>query len=182
MISKTLTKLIDEAILPGLVLVLGKFLGVVLVAKIISAEFKLISGEFFFPSFSFSNFSAYYTVNSFSNLAMYVGVGLGCAAILVRAHFFHSSHITPKMHIRLLKLGLTGLIAETYQLYHQAAVWLIFLWLATILILVQSFFGLTSAAIAIISFLITLNFSWFLVADIEQEVEIFATARKVFKR
>lgn len=181
MISATLVKLIDEAIIPGLVLVLGKFLGVILVAKVISAEFRLISGEFFFPSFSFTNFAAYETVNSFSNLVMFLAVGLGCAFVLVRAHFFHASHITPKMHIRLLKLGLQGLIAETYQLYHQAAVWLIFLWLATILILVQSFFGLTSAPIAIIGFLITINFSWFLLADIEQEIEIFKKSRKVLQ-
>lgn len=177
MISATLAKLIDEAILPGLVLVLGKFLGVILVAKIISAEFKMTSGEFFFPNFTFTNFSAYYTVNSYSNLVMFAAVGMGAAFILARAHFFHASHITPKMHVRLLRLGLTGLIAETYQLYHQAVVWLIFLWLATILVLTQAFFSLSNPIIAIVAFLVTLNFSWFLVADIELEVEIFRQRR-----
>ena len=181
MIAKTLAKLIDEAILPGLVLVLGKFLGVILVAKIISANFRITLGEFFFPSFSFSNYPTYYTVNSYSNLVMFAAVAIGAAFILVRAHFFHASHITPTMHVRLLKLGLQGLIAETYQLYHQAAVWLIFLWLATILVLSQAFFEISAPIIAIVAVLVTLNFSWFLIADIELEVEIFREQKKILR-
>lgn len=181
MISQTLAKLIDEAIFPGIVLVLGKLLGVIAVATIISANFKIKSGELFFPSFSFSSFSDYYTVNSYSNLVMFMVVAVGASLILVRAHFFHASHITPKMHLRLLKLGLQGLIAETYQLYHQAAVWLIFLWLATILVLSQAFFEISAPIIAIVAVLVTLNFSWFLIADIEQEVEIFRGNKKILR-
>lgn len=178
MISPTLVKLIDEAILPGLVLVLGKFAGVVLVAKIISAKFTISAGEFFFPTFSFTNLTTYYTVNSYSNLAMFAAVAAGAAFVLIRAHFFHASHISPVVHLRLLKLGLEGLIAETYQLYHAAAVWLLFLWLATILILLQAIFGLSNPIVAIIAFLLTLNFSWFIISDIEQEIEIFRGQRK----
>lgn len=180
MISPTLVKLIDQTIIPGLILVLGKFLGVILVAKIISAKFNLTFGNFFFPTFSFTKLSDYQIVNSYSNLAMFAAVAAGCTFVLIRAHFFHASHITPQLHLRLLKLGLEGLIAETYQLYHQATVWLIFLWLATILILLQAFSQLSNPIIAIIAFLISLNFSWFLIADIEQEIEIFKN-RKILR-
>ncbi len=173
MISQTLVKLIDQAVLPGAILVLGKFLGVILVSKIISVGWKFTTGIFFLPTLTFTSYDDYLQVNSYSNLIMFLAIAAGTAFVLVRAHFFHSSHIAPAVHLKLLKLGLEGLVAETYQLYHQAAVWLVFLWLATILILLQAFFGLSNSIIAIVAFLVSLNFSWFLISDIEQEVEIF---------
>lgn len=181
MISPTLVKLIDQSIIPGFILVFSKFLGVIIVAKIISASWKVATGTFFLPTFSFSNYQDYLTINSFSNLVMFLAIAAGTAFVLVRAHFFHASHISPSIHLKLLKFGLEGLIAETYQLYHQAAVWLLFLWLATILILLQAFFGLSNPVIAITSFLISLNFSWFLISDIEQEVEIFRKQKRLSK-
>jgi hypothetical protein len=175
MVSKSLSTLIDEAILPALLLILAKFAGVLIVTWVIGSswQLKFSSALPFLPSVSYPNYETYLASNSYSNFFMYLVLVMGCSVILVRAHFFHSSHISPTLHARLASLRLSSLVSDTFSLYHQGTIWLLFLWLATILILIQSFLSLNFAWIAIISFLVTLNFSWFLLVDIEQEIEIW---------
>jgi hypothetical protein len=175
MVSKSLSTLIDEAILPALLLILAKFFGVLIVTFVIGSswQLKFSSALPFLPTISYPNYQAYLTSNSYSNLLMYLVLALGCSFVLVKAHFLHSSHISPTLHARLASLRLSSLVSDTFSLYHQGTIWLLFLWLATVLILIQAFLGLSFAWIAIISFLLTLNFSWFFLIDIEQEIEIW---------
>jgi len=180
MVSKSLSTLIDEAILPALLLILAKFGGVVIVTLIIGSswQLKFSSALPFLPSVSYPNYQSYLVSNSYSNLLMYLVLVLGCSFVLVKAHFFHSSHISPTLHARLANLRLSSLVSDTFSLYHQGTIWLLFLWLATVLILIQAFLELSYAWIAIVSFLITLNFSWFFLVDIEQEIEIWRKERQ----
>jgi len=180
MVSKSLSALIDEAILPAFLLILAKFGGVVIVTLIIGSswQLKFSSTLPLLPSFSYPDYQSYLVSNSYSNLLMYIALVFGCSFVLVKAHFFHSSHISPSLHAKLENLKLSFLISDTFSLYHQGVIWLLFLWLATVLILIQAFFELSYAWIAIISFLITLNFSWFFIADIEREIEIWRSERQ----
>lgn len=175
MVAKSLATLIDEAMIPASAMVGAKILGVFLVANLIQAEFNVqfVPKFLFLPTFSFENLSQFLMVNSYSNLAMYLVIAAGGAWLLVQAHFFHASHISPKLHTQLIRLGLEGLIVETFVIYHRVGVWIAFLWLVTILILVQAFFGLTYGVLAIVIFLVTVNTSWFFIADVESEIQIW---------
>lgn len=175
MLSKSLVKLIDEAILPAVLLVGSKFASVILIATLSKSAFSFTFGRFFFflPSLSFSTFESYIFSNSYSNLFTYVVLAAGCAFVLLRAHFFHSSHVTPALHARLIKLRLSSLVADTFTIYHQAFVWFSFIWLFTIFLLIEAFLNIVYPWIAIVAFLISLNMSWFLIADVEEELEIW---------
>jgi len=180
MVSKSLTTLIDEAILPALLLIAAKFGGVLVVNSIIGSSWQLKFSSLmpFLPTFSYSNYQNYLVVNSYSNLLMYLVLVVGCSFVLIQAHFFHSSHISPTLHARLANLRLLSLVSDTFSLYHKGTIWLLFLWLATVLILIQSFLELNYAWIAIVSFLFTLNLSWFFLVDVEQEIEIWRSQRQ----
>lgn len=175
MFSKSLSRLIDEAILPAVLLVGSKFVGVFLLAAISKSAFNFQLGKILFvlPSVSFNSFNAYVFSNSYSNLFTYAVLVAGGTFILLRAHFFHSTHITPTLHAKLEKLRLTSLISDTFVIYHQAFIWFAFIWLFTIFLLVQAFLEFIYPWIAIVSTLISLNMSWFLIADVETEIEIW---------
>ena len=174
MVTKSLVKLIDEAIIPAVALIFGKMAGLFLAIYFLELPFTIKSGEILWvlPSVHFQNLTDYIVAENYSNLEMFVIASCGTIFVLVRAHFFHESHIHPRLHAKLVSLNLEGLIAPTYHLYHQAMIWLIFLWLSVGFLTISSIFKITYPQIAIIAFVIAANFSWVLAVDIEKEVEI----------
>jgi len=173
MVHKSVSALIDEAIWPAVLIVSAKILGVFLVNFFFNNSWMLSKSAFFgLPAVTYFSLEEFLLTNSLSNALMFVVISLGTSLVIVRAHFFHASHISPQLHARLLRLRLSVLLVETFKIYHQAAVWLAFLWLATILLIFQSIFNLSSPILAIVAFLVTANFSWFLAADIQREIII----------
>lgn len=174
MVAKSLVKLIDEAIIPALTLIVAKMVGLYATSLILKLPFEIKARGFLniLPAVSFSNITDYQLAENYSNVAMLTVAALGTIFVLVRAHFFHESHIHPKLHAKLVRLNLESLIAPSYHLYHQAAIWLIFLWFTVGYLVLSSILGITYMQIAIIAFILAANFSWIFMLDIEKEVEI----------
>ena len=174
MIAKNILKLIDEAIIPSFALILGKMIGLFIAIYLLSLPFTLEGGQFLkiFPSVRFSNLQDYIVAENYSNMAMFIAASLGTIMVIIRAHYFHESHIHPILHAKLFALNLENLVAPSYHLYHQAAIWLIFLWLTVGFLILSSLLGITYPYLAFIAFIIAANFSWVFVVDIEKEIEI----------
>jgi len=165
MISKTLLKLIDTAILPAVAIVGGKLLGLALVSSKLGIPFTLNLKSL--PSAT-SN-----TLNTYSNLLAFGGIALGVLFILARSYFFHISHISPQITIRLHALNLTKIISTTYELFHQAIIWISYLWLLALLFLLQAHWGLVSPQMAGVVLVVTIALSLCFVRDVDREIDIF---------
>src|SRR3989344_5168650 len=102
MITKSLSKLIDEAILPAFALIFGEMFGLFLVIYFLKMPITLVNGQIFkvLPSVHFTNLADYVIAENYSNLAMFSIAALGTIIVLVRAHFFHESHIHPTLHAK----------------------------------------------------------------------------------
>lgn len=174
MVAKPLVKLIDEAIFPAFILIIAKMLGLYFASLVFNLSFEIRSQGFLgiLPAVSFKSIADYTTAENYSNLAMFVVAALGTIYVLVRAHFFHASHIHPKLQAKLVRLNLESIISSSYHLYHQAAIWLIYLWLTVGFLVLSTLLGTTYPQITIIAFVIAANFSWVFAIDIEKEVEI----------
>lgn len=174
MINKSLVKLIDEALLPAILLIIAKTAGLFLASYLLNLKFTVTVSNLFkvLPTVHFSNPQDYIVAENYSNVIMFLAASAGCAFVLVRAHFFHESHIRPSLHSKLVALNLDSLIAPSYHLYHQATVWLLFLWLTAGFLIMSTVIGITYAPISLIAFIMTANFSWILTIDIQKEVEI----------
>jgi len=174
MVAKSIIKLIDEAIIPALVLIVAKMLGLYFTSAVLNLNFEVKVGSFlsFLPSIHFANLQDYVTAENYSNLAMFLVVSLGTIFVLVRAHFFHSSHIHPNLHAKLERFNLQALVTPSYHLYHQAAIWLLFLWVTVGFLALSTIRSITYPQITIVAFIIAANFSWVLAIDIERELEI----------
>jgi len=174
MVSKSLIKLIDEAIIPAAALIIGKMLGLFLASYFLKLPFVIKSSQvlWILPSVHFASLGDYTIAENYSNLAMFFVASAGTMFVLVRAHFFHQSHIHPVLHAKLVKLNLENLIAPSYHLYHQALIWLIFLWLTVGFLIISTLLQITYAQITIIAFLVAANSSWVFAIDVEKEIEI----------
>ena len=124
------------------------------------------------PSVQFSTLRDYILAENYSNLAMFLAAAAGTIFVLVRAHFFHESHIHPVLQAKLTRLNLDSLIAPSYHLYHQAAIWLTFLWLTVGFLIVSTILDITYPQITIIAAIVAANFSWVFAVDVEKEVEL----------
>lgn len=174
MVAKSITKLIDEAIIPAMFLILAKLAGLFAATYFLNLEFEIKNRSFMgiLPSLSFANLNDYIRAENYSNLAMLAAASLGCALVLIRAHYLHESHIHPKLHAKLASLNLESLVSSSYHLYHLAAIWLIFLWLTTGFLVLSSILQVTYAQISILAFIVAANFSWLFAVDVEKEMEL----------
>ena len=174
MVAKSLVKLIDEAIVPALLLILVKGMGLFATVVFFNLPFTLEYRSIFglLPSFRFVTLQAYITAENYSNLAMFVAVAAGAIIVILKAHFLHESHIHPKLHARLISLNLERLVQSSYHLYHQAAIWLIFLWLTFGFLTLSSIAKITYPQITIAAFLVAANLSWVFALDLEKEIEL----------
>ena len=164
MLSKTLLKLIDEAILPAVVVISGKILGVAIASIHLGTEFTLNLTNIQEPFAT--------TINMYSNLAAYSAVTLGLIFILIRSYIFHSSHISPQVTLRLYELNLTNLIETTYELFHQSVVWLSYQWLLTLLFSLQSYWNLVSWELSLATAFVTLFFTSLFIIDVDREIDL----------
>jgi len=174
MVAKSLIKLIDEAIIPAIALIVAKMLGLVAASKFLDLPFQLAHRGVLqlLPSVQFNTINDYTLAENYSNLAMFAVAVLGTIIVILKAHFLHESHIHPNLQAKLSRLNLEGLIATSYHLYHQAAIWLIFLWLTVGFLIISTLINITYPQITIVAFLITANLSWIFAQDIEKEIEI----------
>lgn len=175
-LSHSLLKLIDEAIVPGLLVFAAKLLGLVAVNAWLNLSWDP-TGNSLFPLFSYRSPEAFALANSWSNLAVLAVILIGLVTVLVRAHIFHTTHISPRLSVSLVRRQLTGLAVNSWEIYHQAVVWLAYLWLALVLFALQAIYGVSWWWLDIAGTVIALLLSWLLIIDVEYEIDIERSRR-----
>ncbi len=181
MLSKSIIKLLDEALIPAVVLIIAKMLGIFSAAYFFGINFTVKNADILWilPSVQFSSLQDMQKADNLSNIAMFAAIAMGTFLVLIRAHFFHQTHIKPSLHARLVSLNLESIIAPSYHLYHQAVIWLIFLWLTMGFLLISTIvLKITYPFVTITAFVITANFSWIFALDIEKEMELTSESRR----
>lgn len=171
--KRSLLKLIEYSILPAIILVLAKLGGIYLAAALFNVTVDLTASTnalMFFQSAVDSQ--QLIVVSSYSDLFMFLGVALGMTVILVQALYLHDSHISPKMVNELAKKDLLSLIRSSFELYHSGVIWLAFLWMATILILINALRGMTDIWALLVSTVFSISYSIIFLKDLFTEIEL----------
>lgn len=171
MFSQILLKLIDEAILPAVFLIAGKVISLFLIVMLLGLRWE-ISLTSLLPALSFGGSEDLLIANSYSNLVMFFLMALGLIWILTRAHVFHDTHISPPLTLKLLQWNFTSLLTSSFNIFHQAVVWLSYLWLTVILLAIHTLAGINFAWITLLAFTLAIGLTWFFVADVERELTI----------
>lgn len=170
-LSRSLVKLIDEAVVPALLVFAAKLLGLVGANIWLNLSWDPTDSTIL-PLFSYRSPEAFIIANSWSNVVVLVVIISGLLSVLVRAHVFHVSHISPQLSASLIRHQLTSLAVKSWDVYHQAVVWLAYLWLAVLLFSIQAIYGVSWWWISVVGTMLALGLTWLLIVDVERELEI----------
>lgn len=170
--SKSLIKLLDNAILPAALLVVSKFLGILLVAQIFSIDLYIEQSNNNILSFqTILSSKDTILVTSYSDLLMFGLVALGFSLNLILAIFFHNTHIKPITLMKLSDRNLLNLVKSSYELYHSGSIWLLFLWISTFIITANVFNNLAYPWVAILSVVVSIVLTTIFLQDVYREIE-----------
>jgi hypothetical protein len=165
MFSKILVKLIDQAILPAVLLLTTRIISVILISQRFGINFTLdVTG------FAFANSDDYIVVNSYSTFAMITVLTVGLFYILIKSYLFHESHVKPHVTAKLFSLRLSSFIQSTFDLYSQGAIWLSYSYLVMIVSGVMTVFGLMYSWVFYVSFALCIMSTILLILDVENEI------------
>jgi len=167
MFSKTLTKLIDEAILPAVILIVAKIASLLVVNRALN-----LSWQFKGFGISYSSFADFVLANSYSSLFMFGAIFAFTLWVLFKSHFLHDSHISPASSARLVSGGLTFLIQNSFKLYSQAFIWLSYSWLCATILGLMAMSGLVLGFIFYTAAAFSLLATVLFILDIEKEFSI----------
>ena len=170
MSSRILIRLIDEAIVPALLVLLAKIIGILVLIQGLGLDWKF-DPVALIPRIMFEGTDIVALVNTYSNLTMVAVAMGGLVWVLVRAYHFHDTHMQPSMVLQLLSWNMTGIIATSEQVYQQALVWLSLLWFAIAVMALQTLIGVNYGWSFAIAFFSGLFATWLMVADIERELQ-----------
>lgn len=167
MFSKILIKLIDQAIVPAVLLITVKIVSVVLLCRYFGVNFTLES-----PGFVFTNTQEFLFINSYSTFAMVVALAVGILYTLLKSLAFHDSHITPGLTARLFSLRLSSFIQNSFDLYSQGTIWLSYLYLLLLVCAVMVVYKVLYPWVFLTTLALTIISTVVLVLDIEQELDL----------
>ena len=170
--SKSLVKLVDYSLLPAAIMIIAKFIGIIVTIRLFNLPWSI--KEYTNNIFSFSTTVSpndISTVTSYSDLIMFAAIAIFFTITIVRAVYLHSSHVKPTLVTKLADKNLLNLIQSSYEIYHSSAVWLLFSWITSVLIIINALSGKTYAWIAITAGFASILLTLILLQDVYREIE-----------
>ena len=164
MFSRILAKLVDEAILPAVVLVVVRVLSVLFFGNYFGFDVTLSRAGFIY-----GNSESFLVVNSYSTLAMICVIAVGLLYVLIKSYIFHDTHVHPRIAARLFSLKLSSFIQASFDVYSQGAIWLSYSYLMTLTAGVMWYFGIIYSWIFYVGLVLSLLGTYFLILDVEKE-------------
>lgn len=165
MLSKTLIKLIDYAVFPAVIVVTSKVIGSIILLNKFNVGYEANG-----LSIVFKNVEGFIAVNSYSSLIMFLSVLAGLLWVLVKAHVFHDTHITPVLSATLIELELDELINDTKTIYSQSFIWLTYAWLTTAIVGIQVYYGMSYDWVFYFALALSVLATALIAYDIEKEL------------
>lgn len=177
--SNSLVKLIDNSLLPAVLIIFGKFFGIYLFAGLLGVDIGVQEATQTLFSFrTVVGVEDIMAISTYSDMFMFALISIGFAIVVVRSVYMHDSHISVSTITKLAKLDMTSLIKTSYELYHTGVVWFVFTWMGNVLILVNALLGKTQATLLIATVAFSLVLSLVLFRDVIKEIEL--SKQKVF--
>ena len=166
MVSKTLLKLVDEAVLPSFLIIGVKVISIALITGLLNISFYYQNiGVIYLEKFS----NVIY-VNSYSDLITYSVILSGVVFILIKLLFFTHNKVNPEVYMRLAKHNRLSFIQSLSELYHIFFIWLGFLFLMTIFMLVRSLLLIDYIQLGIIATSVFVFLMFITVKEVEKDL------------
>jgi hypothetical protein len=160
--------------------VVGKFIGLIFSINLFSLEWGIKN----IPGALFSVRPVFYSediliASTYSDLVMFAIIIIGFSIVLMQALVFHDSHISPSLLSKLANKNLLGLVKSTFEIYHKAAVWTIFVWISVLLIFLNTLASKTELWVLVFALITTIALNVFLLRDVASEIELSKSGKNL---
>jgi hypothetical protein len=156
--SKLLKRALKYAVVPAVLMITGKILGIFLVSIKYGYPVEIgndING-FFSTQIYFNDAQITYFVNSISDLVMLLVISVPLIYQIVKTALFQSTMNNPKTIVKAAKFNILSWITNDDTTFLQTFIWCAFLWLTTGLIIKNSIEGDTYSWIAYVAGVLSL--------------------------
>ncbi len=171
--SKIFVKFLDASIIPASIMVTGKLLGLYLTIKVFDINWGIQTfTNTIVSSRPILHTQDLQTVSSYSDLFLLLIMLIGFSLQVIRAVYFHNTHIKPKVVSKLAVHGLLNLIKDSFEIYTKSTVWLIFLWLTNISILINVLNNKTYFWVLLLGIIASFLLSVVLLDDASKEIHL----------
>ncbi|MBL8014656.1 MAG: hypothetical protein JNK26_00500 [Candidatus Doudnabacteria bacterium] len=169
----SLVKLVDIALIPAAIMVVGKALGLIFTAALFSIPWTVTQiTEAFFNIRPVVSSTDILVISTYSDAFMLLCVSIGFSFVLVQATKFHDTHISPRLLVKLSNNNLMGLVKSSFDVYHTASIWLIFSWLALLSVGINIAAGKTEIWLGVIGLAVNSVLTAVLLQDVYSEIDL----------
>jgi hypothetical protein len=181
--SKLLKRAIKISITPAILMIAGKFLGILIPSWIYNLEFfvennieGIFSIQILYPNPSTTLF-----VNSLSNLSMILILAIPTTYFILKTSLYQTTLQNPRTVVKITKLNILKWITRKDTSFLQIFIWSSFLTIASCVVVVQTFQGNTYDWIGITSGVLALLSIWGSIKTFELETDkIYPTEKKYY--
>lgn len=178
--SNSLIKLIDNSLLPAILIVVGKLLGIYIFSGLFNTQIGLQQNLNSLVSFRPVVIAGdLLQISTYSDVLMFTLVCVGFSIVIINTVYLHESHVSVSTITKLIELNLLSLVKTSYELYHRGVTWFIFIWLTNLIILFNVGAGKTSAWVLLVSFMFSMILSLILFKDVLKEIEL--SKKRIFQ-
>ena len=158
--SSSLIKLIDAALVPASVMIVGKLVSLygVMIAFGIGWDVQQLSNSFFSHRTAV-NANTINILSTYSDLFLLIIMTMGLAIAII----YSLRHPGQKLNLKLIHQLITFEVADIWRgsvsLYYNVTIWLVFLWATALTILINVLLGKTEPLILVLATAISIGFS-----------------------
>ncbi len=172
--SKLLSKFLQIVIFPTALLVVSKVLGLYIAVMYFNLNFFLETHpeEIYSLQIYFTNSNETLIANSVSNLVMFCAIASVAAYFLIKYRLSLLATYNPRTLVKLNNWNMLSWVNKKDSTFLKVFVWTMFLWITSILIIVDVISQNTVGWIGIFAFVVTIISTWVLIRTFEIEGEI----------
>jgi hypothetical protein len=179
--SKLLRKAIKLSILPAVLMIAGKFLGIILLIAIYGLDFNVgneISGIFSTQIF-LTDTNATLFVNSISDFTMLLFLAIPTLYMIIQTTILQSTRSNPRTIAKIVKFNMLKWVTSNTSTFLKIFIWSTFVLISSIIIITNSLNGETFLWIGIASGVTSLLCVWGIIKTFEIETEkIYPSSNK----
>jgi hypothetical protein len=171
--SKLLKRALKISIAPAILLIAGKFLGILGTSLIYNLNFQIsndlgrtFSVQIFFPDAATTLF-----VNSISNLVMVAFIAIPLLGFIVKMYLYNTAAKNPRTIVKMTRFNILKWITSKDTSFLTIFIWCAFLWIACGITIAHTLQGNTYEWIGILAGALALIASLFTIKTFEIETD-----------
>ena len=164
--SKLLTRALKISLLPAILLIAGKFLGILCTSAIYNLNFQIsndLNGLFSIQLYYTDSLTTLF-VNSISNLVMVLVIAIPLFFFIIKAYTYNTLADNPRTIVKMARLNILKWITSKDTSFLTIFIWTAFLWIASGITIVHTlqgncynWVGIASGALVLLATLFTIK-------------------------